>query len=129
MKEQLISFETAVLAKERGFNEPSKNWYNFSGLLIEGMSNTYNPSNSKKFPSYSVVSQSLLQKWLRDVHEIHVQPIFQGWADSHYSYHCKVHFIKDGIWEYFLPTKSKDTLIYEEALEIGLQQALKLIKL
>ena len=108
MKEQLISFETAKLAKEKGYKLDI--WLNYIDPIIN-------------FPT-----QSLLQKWIKDVNKIHIEPIFQGWADLHHSYHCKVHFIKDGIWEYFLATKGKDNLIYEEALEIGLQEALKLIK-
>jgi len=125
MKEQLISFKTAKLAREKKCDIYSEEYYYNEtkelGVELHAVCNS--SAITKTYP------QSLLQKWIKDVHKIHVQPIFQGWADSHYSYHCKVHFIEDGIWEYFIATKGKNNLAYEEALEIGLQEALKLIEL
>lgn len=71
MEDQLISFETAKLAKEKGFEEKTKTWYNFSGLSVSGEQSQY-PSNDKRFPSYSRPTQSLLQRWLREKHRIDI---------------------------------------------------------
>jgi len=103
MKEQIISFETAVLAKEKGWD----------GDFIE----------SHKI----LTTQSLLQKWIRDVHEIHIviERIYSGGL-----YFFKIQ--KENKNGYFInASRNKwSTLFktYEEALEIALQQALKLIK-
>lgn len=32
---RIINFETAKLAKEKGFDVPVSSWYNFSGLFIK----------------------------------------------------------------------------------------------
>lgn len=125
MKEQLISFETAKLAKEKGFTEPCENWYNFSRLLLENCPQKTYPSNDRKFPSYSAPTQSLLQKWLREKHGIHVTVYFCSKNEYDVSvgkskYPCMHH---DLIYE---PKRFYST--YEQALEIGLKTALELIE-
>jgi hypothetical protein len=121
MKEPLISFETAKLAKEVGFLEPSCTWYNFSGLLVS-MVSISQPANGK-FPSYSAPTQALLQKWLRDGHEIRLYVednydrmlgYLRGWSP-----------LVNGTVYY----KDNDCFpTYEEALEAGLFEALTIIK-
>lgn len=97
MEEQLISFETAILAKEKKFN----------------ISCRYCTCNNVQLPT-----QSLLQKWLREVHniEVYVTPVKEITNDFKY-YQWMIHTISFGI---------HDT--YEKALEAGLIEALKLIK-
>lgn len=119
MNEQLISFETAKLAKEKGF---------FNGDIFYFFKNngelTYK-DRSDKFVSYdiSAPTQSLLQKWLREKHHLIIIVAYQYEHDSTpYSY-----------WIYkelqSLPINQwvNDLNTYEEALELGLQEALKLI--
>ena len=119
MNEQLISFETAKLAKEKGF---------FNGDIFYFFKNngelTYK-DRSDKFVSYDISSptQSLLQKWLREKHHLIIIVAYQYEHDSTpYSY-----------WIYkelqSLPINQwvNDLNTYEEALELGLQEALKLI--
>jgi hypothetical protein len=117
MKEQIITFETAKLAKEKKFDIFTKQEYMISSSgdfwLID-----YNqhPGHSEEF--IKAPSQSLLQKWLREEHNIHIHicPTDTGrWLRQLHT--TKGEFIL--IEEYF------DT--YEEALEDGLIEALKLI--
>lgn len=104
MEEQLILSETAKLAKEKGFNiRDPKYWY----------------------PN---VTQSLLQKWLREVHKVLVFP-FIAWNLITWGYN--IHFIdsKDVYEELDKRVyHGANYKSYEEALESGLQEALKLIK-
>jgi len=134
MKEQLTSYETAVLAKEKGWD----------GDFIE----------SHKI----LTTQSLLQKWIREIYDIHINIRHEDYF--HLSKYKYFHYdISQGSLTDV--TKNKDLhgdimdecsqdipgnhlndekfskLIferefafktYEEALEHGLQQALKLIK-
>ena len=112
MKEELISFETAKLAKAKGFIVPVKYYYDFKGDKCCG---SYKTSwNLSKSDLYATPTQSLLQKWLREKHDIHIIVI------PHLDvFRFKV-LTKYGYQSYF---KSN----YEEALETGLQEALKLI--
>lgn len=68
MEEELITYPTAVLAKEKGFNQ-----------LKQGVYYTKDKEHclvgwgfKDDFAIYSAPTQSLLQKWLREVHNIHI---------------------------------------------------------
>ena len=101
MEEQLISFETAKSAKEKGWE----------GDFVE----------SHKI----LTTQSLLQKWLREVHNIQVTIEF--WNASSHNHKWKIQFHDEKV-------KINKTIFgdycesYEDALEQGLQEALKQIK-
>lgn len=133
MEEQIVSFETSTLAKEKGYCESCKNWYNFSGLLIKNSNTSEYPSNNKKFPSYSAPTQSLLQKWLREKHNylVTVLPfvtvgLFEQTSKTVY-YNYVIFTLTQNGYEYE-ECNSKDHETYEAALEQGLLEALKLIK-
>lgn len=119
MREELISFETAKLAKEKGFDELC--CYSF-----ETENNFYETvklwRNSEDSTEYAVCTQSLLQKWLREEHNIHVEISFI-YDDETF---CLILFHKkENIW--FDPEIGYYHT-YEEALEAGLKKALELIK-
>jgi hypothetical protein len=117
MKEQLITFETAKLAKEKGFQVPldlKSNWYTRTGKL-----NSYTP----KEPYYAC-TQSLLQKWLREQSSLHIAINVGLPHNCPIMYYSNV--IKFGM-HHKSKFKSKFFSTYEEALEEGLQEALKLI--
>jgi hypothetical protein len=110
MKEQLITFETAKLAKEKGFTFKTKESYS---SLTKVTSSSYN--------EYSAPTQSLLQKWLRDKYNIHIE-IRKEWEGDvclGFEYLIEEH---DG------STQGLTYPTYEQALEKGLIEALKLIK-
>ena len=130
MKEQLISFETAKLAKEKGFNHIG------SYIFIDNkLKNIHKNKEAKALMTQVILgieedtnlylspTQSLLQKWLREEHRIE---IWLGKGDVNGDkYHCEditlnnILFIED----------SEMFNTYEEALEKGLQEALKIIKI
>lgn len=131
MKEQLINFQTAKLAKEKGFNIKTKSWYdeNFSTIeqsYIFFTNETVGLRVGEKCNQEKInyaPTQYLLQKWLREKHKIHVYII---------PFSCS----KPQEFEYAVFTLNKSYgeikqidsfLKYEEALEIGLQKALELI--
>ena len=108
MKEELITFETAKLAKEKGFDIEVLNHYNheYSYDKAEIFQDDVKNSELESY-EYSAPTQALLQKWLREVHEINV---------------IRVNFeIKSDIDMCTHKT-------YEQALEKGLIEALKLIE-
>jgi hypothetical protein len=117
MEDQLITFETAKLAKEKGFNE---------GLI--GMSRGDSASYRKGFIEILAPTQSLLQRWLREVHKFIVEVSFD--FTETYTYYCAIIEVREPTNEplyYSIDVFDKAT--YEEALEQGLQEALKFIKL
>lgn len=118
MEEQLITLDTAKLAKKAGFN-CNVYHYSYSGsdidYHIEGRTFHSHNFNEEK-EKVSISTQALLQKWLREKHEIFICCSTKNidgkikWQTNH-SMRENIHF---------------DT--YEEALEVGLQETLKLIK-
>jgi len=133
MKDELITFETAKLAKEKGFNIPTWFFY-FKGILVdkttgENDSSTFDENISNwndgwNFDHTSAPTQSLLQRWLREKHDTHIELVL--WNNNSWS--CQVvndvfAYEEDGSEYEAYGCKS-----YEEALEEGLQAALKLIQ-
>lgn len=152
MKEQLISFETAKLAKEKGFDILCFNYYfedgEFKENILTGQNGYYGDDYEVEFEeflenwndkartkkngdrcfgcsknkgyleTFSAPTQSLLQKWLRENKEhivtVHFNRIVR--------YKCEIQL--DG-GDSSCCTGLFGT--YEEALEKGLQEALKLI--
>lgn len=121
MEEQLISFETAKLAKEKGFYTGTHNIYEWQ-------------------ESYEMVPQSLLQKWLREVHKLHLNIVYshdhnkysvEGFDEFNADELRKRNPRSKGRFPYPYQSKFKrhywNYKTYEEALEYGLQEALKLI--
>lgn len=123
MEEQRISFETAILAKDKGYD------------IVE-YNHAFNPNTGYKLEGHVVTSllyaepdlskhlfrptQSLLQKWLREVHDIDVIiNTLRNQGNKDYQTH--ISSLKETTkGEYYHKT-------YEEALEVGLQEALKLL--
>ncbi|MFZ2486965.1 MAG: hypothetical protein WAZ19_02490 [Anaerolineae bacterium] len=131
MQESRISFNTTTLAKEKGFNLDCDRYYQDSpragSFAINNINNSLIDELHKEDPNcviyYACPTQSLLQKWMREVHNIHIV--------------VDLPWIKNG-WEATiidLLTGNKFLTIreynkyhtYEEVLEEGLYQALKMI--
>lgn len=124
MKEQLITFETAKLAKEKGFNEMCNYAHSEDdkGIIDKDKNHKYlfrNDSMSDEVSGYiSAPTQSLLQKWLREKYNIHIHIMKAFEADWFFL----------NVNGYDTDYNEKSIKTYEKALEKGLQEALKLIK-
>lgn len=160
MEDQIISFDTAKLAKEKGFNLYNENelgyvsnqkvydpdgtlcilsydshpYYNKQQFTLRkcNCSDRNDPKALRVFDIksvskpegidlYFVCTQTLLQKWLRELHNIDVFAFtvrFVGYEDiGYYTYTIKS----------INPSKNYRFDNYEDALEVGLFEALKLI--
>ena len=142
MQEQLVSFETAKLAEEKGFVDiigtfRGKSYYTHKGelngnvidsikeyseLRKSGMS-AVDVNKNNKFNPISAPTQSLLQKWLREKHNINVIPTMSRFS---HTYGYKIFYIEDEKTELIDSQYIKNNS-FEKALEIGLQEGLKLI--
>ena len=151
MREQLISFETAKLSKEKGFNE-REHWFykvksendielygctkkqlvGFKGYNpIYHKVNDYHTNKEKdnaKLYRCSAPTQSLLQKWLMEKYRIFININYDGNDEV-----FRVEIIKqnnDRSRKVFYLKEENIIMMfhsYEDALEISLQEGLKLI--
>lgn len=131
MKEQLVSAETANLAKEVGFDVRCVYGYTPEAELVQasylnkkirdGVA-LFDNSNNKK-EHCSAPTQSLLSKWVREQLEIHIDITY----DFDVGYRC---WLKTR--ENVYPVKIKEDKLffstYEKAMEAGLQKALSIIE-
>ncbi len=138
MEDTLIGFETAKLAKLKGFvGKWCTTYYKVDGVVGYIAYYEYYDNNEddnpmvfdKVKPLCEAPTQSLLQKYLRDKHNIHIQihtKVFHK-DKTHYklTYWCIGLKLKYNPKEIFKSVEDYDT--YEECLEYALQQALNLI--
>lgn len=118
MQEQVISFETSKLAKEKGFPDiDCTRYYVVGGVIVSA--NWVDIYEPKEY--YPIVAQSLLQKWIRDSHAIHIE--LEWYEDSSYEGWLVSDIFKDDV-EY----AECNVKTYEECLEICLLNALYYIK-
>lgn len=128
MNDTLISFETAKLAKEKGFDlgvayffdEETKELDHDLKEISKGW-DCRNFNNMEGF--ISTPTQALLQKWLREKFNIDLH--ISSWDTG--TWHYTIKKVHGDIYSLGYTNRgSFDS--YEEALEIGLQSALKLVK-
>lgn len=123
MKDEIVQFETAKLAKEKGFQIS----------LREIQLHLGQGSSERK-----IMWMSLLQKWLREIHEIDIQPIVNyNQFKQIKSYRTGIIYItqlsdRRLLQTFFIRPKEDKILFiefstYEEALEAGLINGLNLI--
>ena len=148
MNEQLISFKTDRLAKEKGFNEPCYFYYYDNECLntpfIENGSSTdvefrvdvedfLEKHNFEYYDKFSAPTQSLLQKWFREVKLIDISVGYNyckeiknkhGFLPESF-YQCCITDIRNN--DIISDTVGYGSKTYEDALEMGLQEALELI--
>lgn len=125
MEEQLVNFETAKMAREKGFDEETYAFYNSAKDLINPLqshkgnehvnhiilskynsSKAYDSLTRKDATIYAAPTQSSLQKWLREEHKIivFVRPkmhlIFEACVVTHDDW--LICNSRENNWEYIL---------------------------
>jgi hypothetical protein len=132
MKEQLTTLETATLAKEKDFNWICNAHHNErDGFIIPEEKTMVSYKNYNIFHlSTSIPTQALLQRWLREVHQLYVEVNIEMIVRNQEVFDVAV-FSKDtreendfGVIRLLKITGNKS---FESALEIGLQEAVKAI--
>lgn len=122
MTEELVTLETAKLLKEKGFNKFCSFAYidEYCNLMSV---HTTNSLIDKMGLGYSAPTQSFAQKWLRQEKNLHIE----------------ISYMYGNYWIYDILTIPEHDLVglsdrpiiryetYEEALEAGIFEALKLI--
>ena len=120
IREEYVSFETAQMLKEAGFECNLEYYYDKHGNV--------EPSLYADNDDYPRPTQAIAARWIREVHRIVVDAFFIPPSE------------KEDEWKYFI-CKMDDLVLagdfvsskftyktYEQAMELGLQEALGIIK-
>lgn len=129
IEESYVSFNTAKLLKEAGFDVPCNSYYELEdGEAVR--KDCIRPYDHNGFGDTicSRPTLALAARWLRDEHKLHVSVsiagLFDGLRDLIY-WAFSVMNVNTALFEYIDGNRYDS---YEEALEAGLQKAIKLIK-
>lgn len=124
MKDEFVTLETARLLKEKGFNEYCEELIREDGGWITHTS--FRKNSDLPELCYSRPTQSVAQRWLREARNIHIciyncacgygYEISKADNGTHIASSTYKGTNDGGEWD-----------AYEEALEAGLQESLKLI--
>lgn len=156
MKDEIVTFETAKLAKEKGFDWTTAYYYQHSlteqvdpehgtsgafgwkkgetNLCSDYFINNHEGCDypSKHWFNCSAPTQSLLQKWLREVHSIYVTALPYRSEETELCWYYSL--VQDSeeldlilCNEIDLGASNDNYDTHEEVLEQGLQKALELI--
>ena len=119
IEESYVSFETAKLLKEKGFNEACWSWYHNGNNTHTGTSR-YRNSELEKY-DFSKATLAHAMKWLREVHNIHID-ICSIWDTIHWLYQVFV----------ITPRTARNSYVdkilytsYEQAVEAAIQYSLE----
>lgn len=119
MKLKIVDFETSLLARDIGFNWDCENYYdkdlrhkNGYSLCDGNMIDGYQHNDYSRAPN-----QEILKKWLRDEHEYWIILSPRSINQTKYKW---VHNVDHN-------TKKFDS--YEDALEDGLVQCMKILQI
>lgn len=124
IEESYVSFGTAKMLREAGFDVPCATLYTSDG--VEDYTSV--PVNQNFGGDFSRPTQALAARWLREVHKIVVDASFippsTDGGDWRYSIGNNM---GDMVWIGDYVSSDEYYGTYEQALEAGLQEALKLI--
>lgn len=119
MEDELVSFETAKLAKQKGFDIVTVEMY---GSQKVPQLEPYNQTRWVLYRDYYMApTQTNLQKWLRETHNIYVSIKYK--PDE------IINRFELSIYEQIYHRHTEIYATYESALEEGLKQGLTLIEI
>ena len=123
IEEQFVSFDTAKMLKEAGFDVPTSTHYSNSGKVWQSSApEDYNDDKSCK--ACSRPTQALAARWLREVYNVAIYSLYDD--DMEQWFYVVDAFTKNPVINGFQSGSEYDD--YESAFEDGLREAIKLIK-
>lgn len=121
IEESYVSFDTAKLLKEAGFDVPCTSQYT-EGMGVWSGKYPYN-FNQDEF-GYSRPTQTLAARWLREVYNVAIYSLYDDYMEQWF--YVVDAFTKNPVINGFQSGSEYDD--YESAFEDGLREAIKLIK-
>lgn len=126
MEEQYVNFDTACMLKDAGFDVPCHDSYIYEkGRVIKWISaaKLNHNSDKRKRGDISRPTQALAARWLREKHKLQV---YSSYSFYHRMwYHTVMSLSND--YDFITITGDVNYANYEDALEAGLQEAIKFI--
>ena len=134
--EDYVTFEQSIKLKKLGFDWNCNHYYGLDGFLHEETQSyitNYMHSNKNTYP-IPAPTLSQVQKWLREIKDIIIVIDFDNWCEK---YGCHVYKkiiynsenIKDSYGSMLVTNESNEDFdSYEEALSMGIDAALELLK-
>ena len=130
IEESYVSFDTAKMLKEAGFD--ARCYVQYSDIGVQWDSTSPSNFNADHW-AYSCPTQALAARWLREAHGIHVVITEEAYTNGiNYLWQVLIYNpLSVDCWDNKSTGMYGDNgeyKTYEEALEAGLQEAIKLIK-
>ena len=94
--EEICTYEVCKLAKEKGFNVQTFDWFDYTGNYHKGFI-PHELHECPRYKEYYAPTQSLLQRWLREKMGIIVEVFMDD--DSNMPLTYNIHQYKDLNWE------------------------------
>ena len=120
--EDYVSFETAKLLKEKGFDMPLNYFYNSDGRKCYATSYNWNQT-AGDFQDYSCPTLQMAMKWLREEKDVQIEISIVGtdtWESPtkwKYGFRCQTKYVID--------RRNADFSSYEEACEAAIKYCLE----
>ena len=127
--ENYVSFETAKLLKEKGFEGENRDWYNMEGFIEEiGVDDGIDPTAHEEIFNNVIPAPTLqmAMKWLREEHNLHCDISYDfrlGWC-------IQITSLKEVVQDHdtemktYLPHKAINYTTYEEAADAAIKYCL-----
>lgn len=125
IEEQFVSFDTAKMLKEAGFDAPCYVQYSDRGVQWDA---SYPDNFNADDFGYSCPTQALAARWLREVHNLHVYAIQTNLPLTEpQTTKWKWGYIVTKVDDPTAPDKLFDInyTTYEEAMEAGIRRAIE----
>ena len=118
---EICTYEVAKLAKEKGFNVQTFDWYDYTGNYQKGFV-PHELHECPRYKEYYAPTQSLLQRWLREEKGYYVYPFFDN-ESKRWTWVCRE--LTGDMWIQLLDFEERYFDTYELALEDALKYALE----
>jgi len=130
--EDYVSFETSKLLKEKGFNEPTDYYYDLEKeIMVSGnwIRDNFCPNLKKtqyvKDRFIYCPTLQMTMKWIREVHNLYIQIMLDGWACGGHSGYSIVIESTNSDFEEVAPTEKVFYDTHEEACEAAIKYCLE----
>ena len=126
--EDYVSFETAKLLKEKGFDEEVTSFYLPNGTLSHGNTYAYCKMSVSSNSNFILApTHQMTMKWLREVHNIHIEsfcPVVDT-TDEPIKYNVVISDLRNHCLAFNTPLENKEFDSYEQACETAIKYCLE----
>lgn len=119
IQEEYVSFETAQMLKEAGFEYNGEYYYDKHGNI--------EPSLYADNDDYPRPTQAIAARWIREVHRVALDIVFLPPSGEEDEWMYYVEYMDNMTWDVNFASPDKYAN-FEQAMEAGLQKALEMIK-